>query len=128
MMALRHRLTLLAAATVGVTVVLVSVVAYYVLRNELRTQVDDGLAAQYVQVQRIAREFGPGPALGLRVPAPSAREGGLNGPVPQDRSPSATTTATSSCRSTRAIAPSRAARGARSCATSRVPTACTCGC
>ncbi|CAN5231296.1 hypothetical protein BH20ACT16_BH20ACT16_05980 [soil metagenome] len=81
MMALRHRLTLLAAATVGVTVVLVSVVAYYVLRNELRTQVDDGLAAQYVQVQRIAREFGPGPALGLRVPAPSAREGGLNGPV-----------------------------------------------
>ncbi|HVF79610.1 MAG TPA: HAMP domain-containing sensor histidine kinase [Solirubrobacteraceae bacterium] len=81
MMALRHRLTLLAAATVGVTVVLVSVVAYYVLRNELRTQVDDGLATQYAQVQRIAREFGPGRALGLRVPAPSAREGGLNGPV-----------------------------------------------
>src|SRR3712207_8393951 len=35
MMALRHRLTLLAAVTVGVTVVLVSVVAYLVLRNEL---------------------------------------------------------------------------------------------
>jgi two-component system sensor histidine kinase MprB len=81
MMALRHRLTLLAAATVGVTVVLVSFVAYFVLRNELRTQVDDGLDAQYAQVQRIAQEFGPGRALGLRVPAPSAREGGLNGPV-----------------------------------------------
>ena len=81
MMALRHRLTLLAAVTVGVTVVLVSVVAYFVLRNELRSQVDDGLAAQYAQVQRIARDFGPGPALGSRVPQPSAREGGLNGPV-----------------------------------------------
>jgi two-component system sensor histidine kinase MprB len=80
-MALRHRLTLLAAATVGVTVVLVAVVAYVVLRHELRTQVDDGLAAQYVQVQRIARDFGPGPALGSRVPAPSAREGGPSGTV-----------------------------------------------
>jgi two-component system sensor histidine kinase MprB len=81
MMALRHRLTLLAAVTVGVTVVLVSVVAYFVLRNELRSQVDDGLAAQYVQVQRVARDYGPGRALGLRVPEPSAREGGPTGPV-----------------------------------------------
>ncbi len=81
MMALRNRLTLLAAGTVGVTVVLVSVVAYFVLRNELRSQIDDGLGAQYVQVQQLAREFGPGRALGLRVPAPSAREGGPNGPV-----------------------------------------------
>ena len=80
-MGLRDRLTLLAAATVGVTVVLVSIAAYFVLRNELRSQIDDGLAAQYVQVQRLAREFGPGRALGLRVPAPSAREGGPNGPV-----------------------------------------------
>ena len=81
MTALRHRLTLLAAATVGVTVVLVSVVAYFVLRNELRSQVDEGLATQYVEVQRLARRFGPGPALGSRVPGPSAREGGLSGPV-----------------------------------------------
>ncbi len=80
-MALRNRLTLLAAATVGVTVVLVSIAAYFVLRNELRSQIDDGLAAQYVQVQQLAREFGPGRALGLRVPAPSAREGGPSGPV-----------------------------------------------
>jgi len=81
MMALRHRLTLLAAATVGVTVVLVSVVAYFVLRNELRNQVDEALAAQYEQVQRLTREFGPSRALGLRLPAPSARRGGPNGPV-----------------------------------------------
>ena len=81
MMALRHRLTLLAAATVGVTVVLVATIAYFVLRSELRSQIDEGLTAQYVQVQRIAARFGPGPALGLRVPAPSAREGGPSGPI-----------------------------------------------
>ncbi len=80
-MALRHRLTLLAAVTVGVTVVVVSIVAYFVLRNELRGQVDDGLKAQYAQVQRLAEEFGPGRALGVRVPAPSARAGGLSGTV-----------------------------------------------
>ena len=44
MMALRHRLTILAAGTVGVTVVLVSVVAVLVLRSELRGQVDHALA------------------------------------------------------------------------------------
>jgi two-component system sensor histidine kinase MprB len=81
MMALRHRLTLLAAVTVGVTVVLVSIVAYFVLRNELRGQIDDGLAAQYVQVQRVEGGYGPGPALGLRVPQPSVREGGPSGAV-----------------------------------------------
>ena len=81
MMALRHRLTLLAAVTVGVTVVLVSIVAYVVLRNELRGQVDDALAAQYVQVQRIARGADFGPSLGYRVPAPSARAGGPSGPM-----------------------------------------------
>ncbi|HWC26275.1 MAG TPA: HAMP domain-containing sensor histidine kinase [Solirubrobacteraceae bacterium] len=81
MMALRHRLTLLAAATVGVTVVLVSVVAYVVLRSELRGQVDEALTAQYVQVRDIARRFGPGPTLGFRMPTPSAKTGGPSGPV-----------------------------------------------
>lgn len=81
MMALRHRLTLLAAGTVGVTVVLVCFVAYFVLASELRSQVDDNLAAQYEQVQRLAREFGPSRALGLRLPEPSARRGGPSGPV-----------------------------------------------
>ena len=55
MMALRHRLTLLAAGTVGVTVVLVAIVAYVVLRNELRGQVDDALGTQYAQVLRSVR-------------------------------------------------------------------------
>jgi two-component system sensor histidine kinase MprB len=81
MMALRHRLTLLAAVTVGVTVVLVSLVAYLVLRNELRSQVDNALAAQYTQVQRIARGVDFGPSLGYQIPAPSVRAGGSSGPL-----------------------------------------------
>jgi len=80
MIALRHRLTLLVAGTVGVTVVLVAIVAYVALRSELRGQVDDGLSAQYEQVQRlVARELGPGPD--LRLPPPSTRSGNPNGPA-----------------------------------------------
>jgi len=79
MMALRHRLTLLAAGTVGITVVLVSLVAYVVLRSELRSQVDDALQAQFQQVRETGR-------LGLMsrdqvFPAPPAREGSPAGPV-----------------------------------------------
>ena len=81
MMALRHRLTLLAAATVGITVVLVAVVAYVVLRSELRSQVDEALAEQYTQIQRRARGHELGPALGDRLPVPSVRSGGSGGPV-----------------------------------------------
>ena len=79
MMALRHRLTLLAAGTVGVTVVLVSVVAFLVLRSELLGQVDDALAAQYTQVAGRADRFGFGPE--LRFPPPPARGGAPSGPV-----------------------------------------------
>jgi len=80
MIALRHRLTLLVAGTVGVTVVLVAIVAYVALRSELRGQVDDGLYAQYGQVQRlVARELGPGRE--LRLPPPSTRSGNPNGPA-----------------------------------------------
>ncbi|HEV2060040.1 MAG TPA: ATP-binding protein, partial [Solirubrobacteraceae bacterium] len=81
MTALRHRLTLLAAATVGVTVVLVSIVAYAVLRSELRGQVDEALAEQYVQVQRSVRGHRFGPGLGEQLPVPSVRRGGAGGPV-----------------------------------------------
>ncbi len=80
MMALRHRLTILAAATVGVTVVLISVVAYVVLRGELRGQVDDSLAAQYQQAREnrlLLRPMGRGE----RFPPPPARDGGPSGPV-----------------------------------------------
>jgi two-component system, OmpR family, sensor histidine kinase MprB len=81
MMALRHRLTLLAAGTVGVTVVLVAIVAYVVLRSELRGQVDDALATQYAQIQRSARGEQFGPQLGYGAPPPSVREGGPSGPI-----------------------------------------------
>jgi two-component system sensor histidine kinase MprB len=77
MMALRHRLTILAAGTVGITVVLVAIVAYVALRSELRGQVDDALAAQYQQVRETGRLFEPGQSF---PPAP-ARAGGPSGPV-----------------------------------------------
>ncbi len=79
MMALRHRLTLLAAGTVGVTVVLVSIVAFLALRSELRGQVDDALAEQYTQVAVRADRFGFGPD--LQFPAAPARGGAPSGPV-----------------------------------------------
>ncbi len=78
MMALRHRLTILTAATVGVTVVLISLVAYVALRSELRGQVDDALAEQY-QLARAEGRVVVRP--GMRFPEPSARSGGPAGPV-----------------------------------------------
>ena len=81
MMALRHRLTLLAAATVGVTVVLVAIVAYVVLRQELRGQVDQALETQYSQVLRTVRSEGIARARGYDLPAPSLRAGDPSGPV-----------------------------------------------
>ena len=81
MMALRHRLTLLAAATVGVTVVLVAIVAYAALRSELRGQVDEALTTQGLQIERRARGERFGPALGPELPGPSVRAGGPSGAV-----------------------------------------------
>ena len=78
MMALRHRLTILTAATVGITVVLISIVAYVALRSELRSQVDDALYAQYQQVRETGRLI---VRPGLQFPAASARSGGPSGPV-----------------------------------------------
>ncbi|MEA2192344.1 MAG: two-component system, OmpR family, sensor histidine kinase MprB [Solirubrobacteraceae bacterium] len=78
-MALRHRLTLLAAGTVGITVVLVSLVAYLVLRSELRGQVDDALQAQLQQV-RDTGNLGVPRRDQVFPPAP-AREGAAAGPV-----------------------------------------------
>jgi two-component system sensor histidine kinase MprB len=79
MMALRHRLTLLAAGTVGVTVILVSIVAFLVLRSELRGQVDDALAEQYTLVASRTEESGFVP--GLRLPGSPFRGGAPSGPV-----------------------------------------------
>ena len=78
MMALRHRLTILTAATVGITVVLISLVAYVALRSELRGQVDDALYSQYQQVRQTGRLI---VRQGLEFPDPSARAGGPAGPV-----------------------------------------------
>jgi two-component system sensor histidine kinase MprB len=77
MMALRHRLTIMTAGTVGITVVLISIVAYVALRSELRGQVDDALTAQYQQ----AREVGVPLQPAMRFPQPSARAGGPAGVV-----------------------------------------------
>jgi two-component system sensor histidine kinase MprB len=79
MMALRHRLTLLAAGTVGVTVILVSIVAFLVLRSELRGQVDDALAEQYTRVA--SRTEASGFVPGLRLPGSPFRGGAPSGPV-----------------------------------------------
>ena len=79
MMALRHRLTLLAAGTVGITVVLVCVVAYLVLRHELRSQVDEALRQQYVALQQLPRPLDPTP--GVRVFIPSSEAGEPSGPA-----------------------------------------------
>jgi two-component system sensor histidine kinase MprB len=78
MMALRHRLTILTAATVAITVILISFVAYVALRIELRGQVDDALTEQFQQVRETGRLL---VRPGLQFPDPSARSGGPAGPV-----------------------------------------------
>jgi two-component system sensor histidine kinase MprB len=78
MMALRHRLTILTATTVGITAVLISLVAYVALRSELRGQVDDALTAQYQQVRETGRLI---VRRGLDFPLPPSRAGGPAGPV-----------------------------------------------
>ena len=77
-MALRTRLTLLAAGAVGITVVLASVVCYLVMRSELRDQVDDQLGrqgglvvrAQAPMVTTLRDRFT------VQIPAPPPRAGG----------------------------------------------------
>ena len=76
-MRLRTRLTLLTAGTVGLTVVLVSIVCYFAMRGELRTQVDDALQSQEQRIASapfpLGRITGPGP---ITLPAPPPRAGG----------------------------------------------------
>jgi two-component system, OmpR family, sensor histidine kinase MprB len=71
-MPLRRRLALVSAAGVAVALILVSLVCYFVVRRELRGQVDDSLRAQADQVAG-----GDLRALGDQgIPAPSPRMGG----------------------------------------------------
>jgi two-component system sensor histidine kinase MprB len=78
-MALRTRLTLLAAGAVGITVVLASVVCYLVMRSELRAQVDDALGRQGGLVVRAAPDEAVSALrdrFSLQIPAPPPRAGG----------------------------------------------------
>ena len=128
MMALRHRLTILTAATVGITVVLISVVAYVALRSELRGQVDDALYSQYQQVRATGRLHR---APGLRVPRPvrARRRAGGAGAGHHERRQRLhpARKATSTCPSTATTASSPPADAATVLRDTE-PTACTCAC
>ena len=52
-MPLRRRLSIIAAASVGIAILAASVVCYLVVRNQLRGQVDDSLRAQQAQVEKL---------------------------------------------------------------------------
>ncbi|MFZ0385721.1 MAG: HAMP domain-containing sensor histidine kinase [Solirubrobacteraceae bacterium] len=51
-MPLRRRLSIIAAASVGIAILAASVVCYLVVRNQLSGQVDDSLRAQQAQVEK----------------------------------------------------------------------------
>ncbi len=68
-MTLRKRLTLIAATTVGVAVLLAAGVSYAVVRSQVRGQVDDALNAQAAVVQRYGE-------LQQGVPGNNASSGG----------------------------------------------------
>jgi two-component system, OmpR family, sensor histidine kinase MprB len=69
-MTFRARLTLVAAAAVALTVVAASALLFVVVRNQLRSEVDDGLRQRAGEIQHLPREriedsfFGYGPPLG----------------------------------------------------------------
>ncbi len=68
-MSLRRRVGMAAAVAVAIAVVLMAVVAYLVVRDQLRSQVDNALRAQATMVQRCS-------CLQRAFPAISASEGG----------------------------------------------------
>ena len=74
-MSLRRRVTVMSALVVGATLVLASTVCYFVMRGELRGQIDDSLRDQGSQTARIP----PNPAnlrdFPRRVPQPQRRSG-----------------------------------------------------
>jgi two-component system sensor histidine kinase MprB len=51
-MPLRRRLSIIAAASVGIAILAAAIVCYLVVRNQLRGQVDDSLRAQQTQVEK----------------------------------------------------------------------------
>jgi two-component system, OmpR family, sensor histidine kinase MprB len=76
-MPLRRRLAVATALAVGVAVAAAAVVAYLVVRRELRGQVDDQLHDQSALIRRFQATPRPRPAAGVRdLPAPPPRRGG----------------------------------------------------
>jgi two-component system sensor histidine kinase MprB len=78
--ALRGRLTLMSALIVGVTLVLAAVIAYSVVRGQIRGQVDDALHAQAGLYQRRAARLSGMPEPN-QVPIPPPQLGGPGGYV-----------------------------------------------
>ena len=95
-MPLRRRVGLVAAAAVGVAVVFAAVVCYFVVRDQLRGQVDNALRAQAAAIQH-------GPTSSVRSPA-FRRARAARRRTPRSCSPTGPcyrVGATSRCRSTR---------------------------
>ena len=80
-MTFRSRLILAAAVAVAIAVAAASAVVYFIVRGELRGQVDNGLQARWGQIAEhaIQPSFQPGPFF-LHIPAP---EYGSAGGIPQ---------------------------------------------
>jgi two-component system, OmpR family, sensor histidine kinase MprB len=74
-MTLRRRVTLMSALVVGATLVLASGVCYFVMRGELRGQIDDSLREQGAQVARIPPQRVNAEDFPRRVPQPQRRTG-----------------------------------------------------
>jgi two-component system, OmpR family, sensor histidine kinase MprB len=82
---LRRRVTVMSALVVGTTLVLASGVCFFVMRGELRGQIDDSLRDQGAQTARIPPQRGatatqpgpgqPGDAFPRRIPQPLRRSG-----------------------------------------------------
>ncbi|HEX5191345.1 MAG TPA: HAMP domain-containing sensor histidine kinase [Solirubrobacteraceae bacterium] len=75
-MPLRRRLSIIAAASVGIAILVAAVVCYVVVRSQLRGQVDDSLRAQMQSVQRVggsALQSLPGVSPSAGGPAPYAQ-------------------------------------------------------
>jgi two-component system sensor histidine kinase MprB len=68
---LRRRVGLVAAAAVGIAIVLASCVAYFVVRAQLRGQVDDSLRAQATAVERGAGLEEPFPGIPASAGGPA---------------------------------------------------------
>ena len=88
-MPLRRRLSIIAAASVGIAILAAAVVCYLVVRNQLRGQIDDSLKAQMQSVDHVGGSAlqglpgvspsAGGPAPYAQVVLPSGRVLGVNG-------------------------------------------------